>query len=199
MFGSDTFDADIARSMALAEAAIALDPNLPGAYNLIAMGLHVLGRTEEALSNANYAVGIGPNNGQAMVPAAAVHLYAGRYERAAALLQHAERLTPVPDVILLLVRAMNFNALGDYPAAEAYARRVIAILPAQNNIGHRELLFALVQSGQMDEATKLANHLLAVDPEFSTASVRRRFELCCRSPAALVDEYVKALSEAGIP
>jgi hypothetical protein len=91
------------------------------------------------------------------------------------------------------------SAVEAVRAAETYARRVIAILPAQNNFGHRELLYALVRSGKMDEARKLAAHILAVDPQYSTDSIRRHNDRCCRREAALVEQYVAAFTEAGVP
>ena len=199
VFGSETPTEDIARSIELAEATLALDPKLPEAFTLLAMGQTVAGRTEEALSYANKAVELAPNSGTALLGAAAVHVYAGRHEKAEVWLERSERLTPVPDVFLLLGRALNANALGNHQTAEAYARRVVGILPTEHNMGHEELLYALMSMGQRDTAKALAAKLIAVDPEFSIESFRNARKRCCRLRDDLLALYETAFREAGVP
>jgi adenylate cyclase len=198
-FGSQSYDADLARSMELAEEAMALDPTLPEAYSLLAMGQHAIGLSEEALANADAAVALAPNRGNTLLTAAAVNNYAGRFDRAHALIERAERLTPVPDVLLLLARAFIFNALGNFEAAEVYARRVIEKLPTEHNYGHEELLYALVKSEKLDEARELAKTLVTVNPEFSIASHRDARVRCCNPSQQWLEDRADAFKKAGVP
>jgi len=185
-----------------AEAAIAKDANVSEAYANLAMIRFLTGNVEDAITLAERSVTLAPNSGFALTAASLVIHYAGRYERAGVLLDRAERMMPIPDGFVQNILAMNRNALGDYEAAEAYARQVIAAAAGSSRShheGHEQLIMALVNGGKLDEARALAATQVSVFPAFSIAGYRARRTRCCREPEALLERYAEAFRAAGVP
>ena len=111
-------------------------------------------------------------------------------------------MMPIPDGFVQNILAMNRNALGDYEAAEAYARQVIAAAAGSSRShheGHEQLIMALVNGGKLDEARALAATQVSVFPAFSIAGYRARRTRCCREPEALLERYAEAFRAAGVP
>ncbi|MDP6951914.1 MAG: tetratricopeptide repeat protein, partial [Alphaproteobacteria bacterium] len=194
---------DEAKNLALAasraEAAIAKDANVAEAYANLAMIRFLTGSADEAIALAEKTVAVAPSSGFALTAASLVFQYAERYERAGALLERAERLTPIPDGFVLNILAMNRNSLGDYEAAETYARQVIASSTRSHSEGHEQLILALVKQGKLEEAQALVQTQLSVFPAFSVAGFRAKRTRCCRAPTSRMDEFAEAFRAAGVP
>ena len=199
-FGSvEDQEKNFSLATAHAEAVIAKSPNVSEAYDNLAMIRFLAGEVEEAERLAERAVELAPNSSFALTGASLVFQYAGHYERAASLLERAERIAPIKDTFVQSLLAMNRNALGDYEAAAAYARWVITAIRSDHNIGHEQLIFALVNSGQLNEARELVKSQILVNPNFSIAGYRATRTRCCQPPEALLDRYDEAFRAAGVP
>ena len=198
-YGVEPVDDLLAHAQELAERAIAIDPETGEAHALLAMIAHLRGEPDQFASHVSKALEVAPNDSNVAVAISSMQHYSGAYETAQPILDRVERMTPLPAVPLLLNIAFNRNALGDYDIAETYARQADAMLGGGRNLGSEELLHALAGQGKVEEARVLAETMIAADPTFSVEKFRAYKIRCCRISDDLVERYVTAFRQAGVP
>jgi TolB-like protein/class 3 adenylate cyclase/Tfp pilus assembly protein PilF len=191
-------EADWRRAEEVGRKALALDPDFPDTYTLLAFYPALHGDAEQAIALARKGVKLGPGNSVVNAIASGLHLYSGRFDEALALMQRAMRLSPHSPAWYAGDLAQIQNNLGNHEEAIALAEQLIARLP-QSTWGHPELLHALARLGRLDEAKRVLDDALERDPGFSIQADREELNRCCPLTAEMMEERESALRLAGVP
>jgi adenylate cyclase len=191
-------EADWRRVDEVGRKALALDPDFPDTYTLLAYHSALRGDTEQAIALARKGVELGPGNSVVNAIASELHLYSGRFDEALALMQRAMRLSPHSPAWYTSDLAAIQNNLGNHEEAIALAEQFIARRP-QSPWGHPELLHALARLGRLEEAKRVLDDMLKLDPGFSIQDDHEYSIRCCALTAEMMEERESALRLAGVP
>lgn len=149
-----TYDLDWEAALPAVERGFELDPEneLAGFYYSFVLAL--MGRDDEAVRVAEYAVGVDPLNVPLVTNVGTIHLLAGRYDEAIAQYNRAQRMQP--DFFFAAQwLPLAYSELGLHDEAQAAAQSAVEMNP-----GMRALLaYVLARAGQTGEATRLAGDL----------------------------------------
>lgn len=149
----DVLQSALARKRAYEKAsrALALDPELPSPYAVLAIMQAVDRRYEQAIASAQKAVSLGPANAEAHMAVAYVQLVWGNHADAAAAIETALRYDPNPSAIDRYTAGMVFYLQRDYKRAIDSFKRA-----GYGSQGNGEFVTALamayVRVGRIDEA-----------------------------------------------
>ena len=149
----DVLQSALARKRAYDKAsrALALDPELPSPYAVLAIMQVVDRRYEQAIASAQQAVSVGPADAEAHMAAAYVQLISGNHADAAAAVEKALRIDPNPSAVDRYTAGMIFYLQRDYERAIDSFKRA-----GYGSQGNGEFVTALamayVRVGRMDEA-----------------------------------------------
>ncbi len=166
---ADNPRATIEEAGALAERAIALDP-------FDARGLTVAGhvraylhrRLREALVLHERALSLNPNLAMAWALSAVAYAYLGEPEEAERRINHYKKLSPLDphaffyDTFYLYIHLLK----RDFELAVAVGRTVIDMNPSFT-ASHKLYLVALGHTGRIQEADRVRQRLLALEPDFT--------------------------------
>jgi adenylate cyclase len=195
---SSDSEADWQRVEEVGRKALALDPEFPDTYTLLAYYSALNGDTKQAIALARKGVDLGPGHSVVTAIASSLHLYSGQLDEALALMQRAMRLSPHYPAWYASVLAAIQNNLGNHEEAIVLAEQLIARLP-QSGWGRPELLHALARLGRLDEAKRVLDDALERDPGFSIQADREGMQRCCPRTAKMMEERESALRLAGVP
>ncbi|ANL30785.1 adenylate cyclase protein (plasmid) [Rhizobium phaseoli] len=149
----DVLQSALARKRAYEKAsrALALDPELPSPYAVLAIMQAVDRRYEQAIASAQKAVSLGAANAEAHMAVAYVQLVWGNHADAAAAVETALRYDPNPSAIDRYTAGMVFYLQHDYDRAIDSLKRA-----GYGSQGNGEFVTALamayVRVGRIDEA-----------------------------------------------
>ncbi|ANK89253.1 MULTISPECIES: adenylate/guanylate cyclase domain-containing protein [unclassified Rhizobium] len=149
----DVLQSALARKRAYEKAsrALALDPELPSPYAVLAIMQAVDRRYEQAIASAQKAVSLGAANAEAHMAVAYVQLVWGNHADAAAAVETALRYDPNPSAIDRYTAGMVFYLQHDYDKAIDSLKRA-----GYGSQGNGEFVTALamayVRVGRIDEA-----------------------------------------------
>lgn len=149
----DVLQSALARKRAYDKAsrALALDPELPSPYAVLAIMQAVDRRYEQAIASAQKAVALGPADADAHMAVAYVQLISGNHADAAAAVQEALRYDPNLSAIDRYTAGMVFYLQRDYERAIDSFKRA-----GYGSQGNGEFVTALamayVRVGRIDEA-----------------------------------------------
>jgi adenylate cyclase len=180
-------------------AAHAIERNANDALALAIYG-HVqsflLRDYERARSFLDRAIAAGPSLAMAWTMSSATHGYVGS---GAIAVQHAEqgvRLSPLDALTFwhegLLAQAHYIN--GNYEQALLWARSAVARNDSIR-FTNRTLIATLAALGEMDEAAKVARHLLRIQPDFRLGPYTKR----CPFQESILQQWIARLRAAGLP
>ncbi|RUL96419.1 tetratricopeptide repeat protein [Rhizobium chutanense] len=134
-----------------ASRALALDPELPSPYAVLAIMQVVDRRYDQAIASAQKAVSLGPADAEAHMAAAYVQLVTGNHADAAAAVDKALRFDPNPSAVDRYTAGMIFYLQRDYERAIDSFKRA-----GYGSQGNGEFVTALamayVRVGRVDEA-----------------------------------------------
>ncbi|ARO29121.1 adenylate cyclase family 3 protein [Rhizobium sp. NXC14] len=134
-----------------ASRALALDPELPSPYAVLAIMQVVDRRYDQAIASAQKAVSLGPADAEAHMAAAYVQLVTGNHADAAAAVDKALRFDPNPSAVDRYTAGMIFYLQRDYERAIDSFKRA-----GYGSQGNGEFVTALamayVRVGRIDEA-----------------------------------------------
>jgi adenylate cyclase len=173
---------------ATVDKALALDPNLSEAHAARSSHLRVEGRLEEALTEANLALGLDPQSHEANIAAANAYFSLGRFAEA---VPHFDKTTAHTETEYygagLLITC--HTALGDRDGATRAARICLeharAAL-AKDSANGAALGFgatALAVLGEADRSREWVRRALLMDPD----NMYMRYNLACALSAHLGD------------
>jgi adenylate cyclase len=179
------------------QKAVELDDSLSPAHELI--GVHYLAKQEyeRALPELQQAVELGPNWSS---PHAALGLAlnaTGRAAEAIPLLEQAVRLNPrhpmwAASYLAVLGNAYRLN--GQYDKAIEALKKAVTTHPGG---GLLTLITTYSEAEHDDEAKALAGQLLQKNPQFSLATLQKRFAFLYKDPAEF-ERVLAALHKAGL-
>jgi adenylate cyclase len=144
------------RAAEYARRAIALDPADAFAHGSMSRALLQSGRHEEAMAEADIAVGLDPNSAQARLWQGMAHAFGGWPREAIEPLQAAMRLSPFDPFMPMFLHglARAYYYMGDYAAALTTARQLCRSFPSHQS-AHRTLIAALGQMKEPEEARRV--------------------------------------------
>jgi adenylate cyclase len=186
-------EASLAQALELAEKAIETDAAEPQGYVAQAITLSWMRRLDEAERAGERAVELDPNFPDALTVLGNVREFQGRSEEAVDLYARAYRLDPQWDMALHFM-GRSLLQLDRFDEAEAAFKRRLTFQP-HSDMSRFYLACVYARSGKPEEARRMWQELMEVNPTFSVAHVGRA--LPYRDPA-VVEKMLTALREAGI-
>ncbi|KWV56987.1 guanylyl cyclase [Rhizobium altiplani] len=156
----DVLQSALARKRAYDKAsrALALDPELPSPYAVLAIMQAVDRRYEQAIASAQKAVALGPANSEAHMAVAYVQLVWGKHADAAAAVETALRYDPNPSAIDRYTSGMVYFLQHDYEKATDSFQR--ARDSSENNGDFiTPLVMAYVRAGRIEDARATVKEL----------------------------------------
>jgi Flp pilus assembly protein TadD len=173
--GEEAFDAgESERALACAEDAVRLSPRLVRGLTLRAAALSALSRLEDARLAFARALAVDPNDPDALLGAAELHVRRLGPARDALEtgLEYALRATRTPaarkdrvlSARLMLVAGMAENDLGRSNVALPHLEKAAAVLPDEADVAY-ERGVALFELCRFDDAEKAFRHALALAPD----------------------------------
>jgi adenylate cyclase len=193
--GALTLD-DLPAAIATARRAVALDPDLPGAYSYLSFGLQVAGEIDEALATARKAVELGPNDAYNLVVLANAEKMAGNYTRAAEIMNRAVALNPLRPVHYYAFEASIFYALDEFERLLPVTKECLAKNPVYVPCRIMEMV-ALMALGRRDEARQHVEPILKARPKYNVRVALNLWKYP-RSPD-LTKRFADHLRAAGLP
>jgi TolB-like protein/class 3 adenylate cyclase/Tfp pilus assembly protein PilF len=190
--------ADLAKVNEFASAALLRDPNNVWALALSGHLRAVLFRDfATAFGLFDRALHASPNCAFAWSRSSPAYSYVGDAAEARRRAEHALRLSPFEPDIFFTHCALGFAAYteGDFESAIAWARRSYAGNPVYT-ANLRFLAASLAALGETEEARRISDDLLRVEPRFSVAKF---IEGYAYRDAGLRNRFARHLYLAGLP
>ncbi len=190
-------DAVVAQASHHAERGIMLDPQ--DARSLTIAG-HVRAflnrRPREAQELHAQALAVNPNLAMAWGLSAVTHVYLGEFDEAARRFARYKRLSPMDPNSFFFDSSMALLELcrGDHAAAVMLGRRASELNP-RFSAGLRHYLCALGHTGQLGEAARVRERLLAIQPGYTVQESIRRSPF---QDAGQAERYAAGLRLAGL-
>ena len=147
-----------------------------------------------ALAEYEKAIALNPNQANLVAFMSLVTTFAGRAEEAVAWIEKAKRLNPHHPVWYDWNGSFVYLMARDYDKAVIGAKKTLAIYPKALS-ALRILTATYVEMSRMEEAEKVAQKILEIDPGFTLSGVRNTpFQ-----HKADRERYYGALRQAGLP
>ena len=162
----DDTDEAMQRALDSAKKALAIDPNFPLAYSLLANIHMVLGDAKLSITMAEKAVELAPNNSLAQAFLGNVLMDAGRIKEGIQKMQKAIRLCPFPIPWYLMVFGAGYHLNGDNNAAITALNQAIEREP-ESHLARVWLASTFAEIGRFDEAKAVSKEVLDIEPNFS--------------------------------
>lgn len=195
-FGWTTSREDsIRKSKEMADRALALDPERPGAYSLLGSISLVTGDFSQAVRLGEKAVLLGPFDADAAALLAYTLTYTGEPERALALIDRAIRLRPHPP------RWYHWMSGRANRLSGRHERAVSILLAESQAAAHSyiplvELAATYSEMNRLFLAKRTSAEILRQFPDFN---IRSWIAMTPYSDPAMKEREVAALRSAGIP
>jgi DNA-binding SARP family transcriptional activator/TolB-like protein len=195
-----TAEPDTVRTLAgeLATRAVTLDSGDARALTLAGHVRSFLGRhPEEGCTLHRRAISLNPNLALAWCFFGLAQCYQGRHDEALNLITEAGRLSPFDPHLFFFDMALTMPYLlrGEYEAVVEIGRRAIELNPGFTS-SYKGHLSALGHLGRSQEAGRIRESLLVLEPDFTLRQARARSPM---QVEADLDRYVEGLCLAGVP
>ena len=189
-------DSEIRKAREFADRAVAADDTYPAAHRALAAAAFLSGDHDLAVSAAQRAAELVPNDAAANLFFGFYLAWAGRGGEAVAPIERAIRLSP-------LSTTQDRTFLGFAYASAGRHDEAIATFAGEKALGNRVPAFALaywtaalVESGRTEDARAMAADILATFPTFTVSAWGKTLRYKNASDA---ERHLKALTEAGLP
>jgi adenylate cyclase len=192
---ADDPDAALKRAREAARKAMSLNQNDYRSHWAIGQIALIADQDHEfALAEYETAIALNPNQADVIAMMAVVMAFMGRAEEAVAWIEKAKRLNPHHPVWYDWNASFAYVMARDYEKAIIGAKKTLAVYPKQIS-ARRILIVAYVESDRMEDAKKVAQEILEIDPGFTLSSMRNTpFQ-----HEADRERYHGALRSAGLP
>jgi adenylate cyclase len=171
----DDTDEAMQKALASAQKALAIDPNFPMAYSLLANIHMVLGEAELSITMAEKAVELAPNNSLVQAFLGNVLMDSGRIKEGIQKMKKAIRLCPFPIPWYLMVFGAGYHLNGDNDAAIIALNQAIEREP-ESHLPRVWLASTLAEARKFDEAKAVSKEVLDIDPNFSALQWANSFK-----------------------
>ncbi len=188
----DDIDEAMQKALDSAQKALAIDPNFPMAYSLLANIHMVLGEAELSITMAEKSVELAPNNSLAQAFLGNVLMDSGRIKEGVQKMRKAIRLCPFPIPWYLMVFGAGYHLNGDNIAAITALKQAIEREP-DSHLARVWLASTFAEIGRFDEAKAVSKEVLDIEPNFSALQWANSFK--SKSHERLKDN----LLAAGLP
>ena len=183
-----------AKARALAEEAIALDPNYPHSYTLLGSIYLWQGQREKALELISHSVDLEPNYAGNVAMKALTLVYLERSEEALEAVETAMRLNPYYPPWYLgvvgrvyLLQSKYADAIGAFESRRERSKSLLNIV---------ELAIAHELSGDSKQAKTVADKILEKKPKFALKYMKMYFQY--ENPDT-IERFYAAAQAAGFP
>jgi adenylate cyclase len=183
-------------SLAAAERAVALDPNLPLAQARLGWALFANRRHEEAIVAAKRSVALGPSDAESHAQLGNVLNWTGKPEEAIPYLQRAMRLNPYYPFYYRFYLGHSHYLLGNREQAIELMERVVTRAPYFLPV-RRHLAVLYDEVGRSEDAKAQTLEVLRIFPGASIEDERARCFYRWEPP--LMDRFFYGLRESGMP
>ena len=187
-----------ATGVRLADEALASHGDHPTTLACAAHAIAYLGRRYDAALRAmDRALELGRNSWRVLTSNAWVRNYVGDGEAALSSFERCMRLNPLdPEIGFSLSGVATAHLIaGRYEEALKHGYAALDAAPTWLT-SYRVVVFALVETGRIEEAKDVAARLLQLAPKFSTTLYRSTGTF---RDTAFIDRYCEALVKAGVP
>jgi adenylate cyclase len=181
------------QSIALARAAIELDPNLPEAY--AELGYNIIRKRDfdGATVATERAIALNPNFADYRL--AQVFYSVGQLTKAIEIAKTQMRLDPFHPHFAPLIAGIAHYLLREHSEAQRWLREATGRAP-NHQYGHAFLAAAYAQLGRLEDARAEAAEVLRVNPKY-TIGTQMRVAILKRSEDS--DHLIDGLRKAGLP
>lgn len=162
------------RALELANRAVALDDQLPQAYQALSYAQLHRHQYQHSITAIERAIAIDPNDPDGQALLALVHMYDGNYEKAVGMLRNAMGRNPHYPARYAVVLGQAYYFLGRHKDAEATLRDATERNPSLL-APHVVYVAALSRQGKKEEAGWVAGLVRALSPSFSPELVSGMF------------------------
>ncbi len=183
-------------SLAAAERAVALDPNLPLAHARLGWALFANRRHQEAIAAGRRAVALGPSDAESHAQLGNILNWTGKPEEAISHLERAMRLNPHYPFYYLFYLGHSHYLLGNREQAIELMERVVTRVPYFLPV-RRHLAVLYEEVGRDEEATAQTTEVVRIFPGASIEDERAR--CFYRWEPALQDRFFDGLRKSGMP
>jgi adenylate cyclase len=186
--------ASLMTAIELTQKAISLDDSQADSHALLGY-LYTLTRQHDmAIVQGERAVELDPNSSVAYLWLGSSLNYYGRREQAAAMIEKAIRLNPMPSSPWYVFLSSALLNAGRYDEAVTVSRKAVKLSP--NNIfAHLALVLSYFLGSRDEEGRFAAAEVLRIQPNFCVDSFAKR--LPYKNPEDILRQ-VKALRKAGL-
>jgi tetratricopeptide (TPR) repeat protein len=183
-------------SLAAAERAVALDPNLPLAHARLGWALFANRRHQEAIAAGRRAVALGPSDAESHAQLGNILNWTGKPEEAISHLERAMRLNPHYPFYYLFYLGHSHYLLGNREQAIELMERVVTRVPYFLPV-RRHLAVLYEEAGRSEEAKTQTSEVLRIFPGASIEDERAR--CFYRWTPVLMDRFFDGLRKSGMP
>ena len=193
-WGTDR-DTSLRYAFAIAEEALALDPDIPQAHFTLANAYVSRDELEPALDSAARSVELVPNYADGMAMQGVVLTYMGDLDAALDRIENSMLLNPGNSFTYIWFRGRILHLMGRTEEAITALEESVERNPVfdQSRIA---LAAAYGTAGRLDDAKWQAEELLSIRPKFSLRVARKELPF---KQALHRDLYLEGLRAAGIP
>ena len=183
-------------SLAAAERAVALDPNLPLAQARLGWALFANRRHDEAIAAGRRAVALGPSDADSHAQLGNILNWSGNPEEAITHLERAIRLNPHHPFYYRFYLGHSHYLLGNREQAIELMERVVTRAPYFLPV-RRHLAVLYEEVGQSEKAKAQTKEVLRIFPGASIEDARAR--CMYRWEPALQARFFDGLRRSGMP
>ena len=184
----------LAEAGRLADRAIELDPAEPFSHGVAALVAMYRRDFQRWASEVEAALSLNPNFAPALSLRGLLSMYSGSPRAAIRDLERAMRLDPLFTQAYLHHLAVAHLLAGDYETAAALLKERILLVP-ETDMSRAYLSAALGNLGYVDEARRVWDELIAINPAYSFAERIAQMPFKNRADLARIE---RGLSRAGL-
>jgi len=177
-----------------AKMCIANDRGMENGHSLLGAVYHLKGKYEEAISEVEQAIALGPNAADHYSLLGEITSCAGRWEEGIPIFKKAIRLNPFPPAYYYASLGRSYMMTGRYEEAIKTCKKSLGVnpdfLPA-----HLGLTATYILSDRVAEAKVAAAEVLRINPKFSLEHFETTLPYKNKVDIA---RYVAALREGGL-
>lgn len=181
----------LAKAEVSANKAAALDDNDAEIQRLLGRIAMAKGHHDEGLAHMERALELNPNNGDLIATYSIFLIYLGRHKESLDWIGKAMRLNPHYPGWYATVLASGYYMTRKYKEAVAVLKRQ----EEHNFFDFRFLAASYGQMGQLADARKQVDKILAINPQFTLAFLRSRLSYKHESD---IDHFLEGLRKAGL-
>jgi len=187
----------LAAALDTARHAVRLDDRDSHGLTMLGRVYCLLGRHEDSVAVLEQAVALNPSSAQARVALAFTFVWCDRADEAVAMLERAVELSPRDPQLWTFhhIRALAHFSLGEWSAAESFAREAIR-QPTATYFPYALLVSVLGLTGRTEEVPEALRQLLEKRRDYSLDAAQTDFFPARNAEFAAT--FVEGLRRAGV-